>query len=501
MPQAKRIIEMILSDEKLKKSISSAVYRDEPIIQTASRMSSYVPEKIAELLRSFRRSDFYSLSEEKIFYKQAKLMEDYEDDYDYNGDFTCYYPTYRSMNTKQLRGYFSWRTNTRKGDIRKTSLSFAFVYIYELLHLVGVGSAEEGFERLSEFGKVYGGLDSRITPYVSRWLRDFAVYYDLDKALFGTVYDTSAEEALMTVYNYNKITDDELFNAVSVLSSYNILKSKLYKTYPEDCKKIVCAVYRTLCAYSDKRRKKSLFESYFGKPMSCPYEMFGTAVFYDSRKYKSFTYTVNDIHKYECADGKWCCIRFQTINKHSQKLGELVKTVDSIIRKKYGMSPEIIRPVGTKLTVGIIEKEIDAFLEEKKRNTPQKIDLDLSKLNDIRHSADITRDKLMTESETEETAEPPVCGKTAEAAPEGSSDNEIPLDENEYELLRCLLYGIGAETPVSRRGVMLSVVADSVNEKLFDMFGDNVIEFDGDNSDSPRIIEDYADELKGIVKK
>ncbi len=149
-------------------------------------------------------------------------MEDYEDDYDYSGDFTCYYPTYRSMNTKQLRGYFSWRTKTRKGDIRKTSLSFAFVYIYELLHLVGVGSAEEGFEKLSEFGKVYGGIDSRITPYVSRWLRDFAVYYDLDKALFGTVYDTSAEEALMTVYNYNKITDDELFGAVSVLSSYNI---------------------------------------------------------------------------------------------------------------------------------------------------------------------------------------------------------------------------------------------------------------------------------------
>ncbi len=498
MPQAKRIIEMILSDDKLKKSVLSSVYRDEPIIQTASSMSSYVPEKIAELQRSFRRRDFYSLSEEKIFYKQAKLMEDYEDDYEYSGDFTCYYPTYRSMNTKQLRGYFSWRTNTRKGDIRKTSLSFAFVYIYELLHLVGVGSAKEGFERLSEFGKVYGGLDSRITPYVSRWLRDFAVYYDLDKALFGTIYDTSTEEALMTVCNYSKITDDELFSAVSVLSSYNILKSKLYKTYPEDCKKIVCAVYRALCAYSDKHRKKSLFESYFGKPMSCPYKMFGTAVFYDIKRYKNFTYTVNDIHKYECADGKWNCIKFQTIDRHSQKLGDLVKTVDSIIRKKYGMSPEIIQPVGTKLTVGIIEKEIDAFLEEKKRNTPKKIDLDLSKLNDIRHSADITRDKLMTESETEETSELPVCGKIAEAASEGSSDNEISLDENEYELLRCLLYGTARKLRSAAGGIMLSVVADSVNEKLFDMFGDNVIEFDGD---SPRIIEDYADELKGLVKK
>lgn len=506
MPKAKRIIEMILSDEKLKnsRSFSSAVYKDEPIIKTASQMSSYVPPKIIELQQSIRKASLYSMSDRKTFYEQAKLMEDYEDDYDYSGEFVCYYPTYRSMNTKQLRGYFSWRTRVRKGDIRKTYLSFAFVYIYELLHLIGVSNSKEGFERLSDFGKRYGELDQNITPYIDRWLKDFAVFYGLDKELFSSVFDTSAEEALISLKCHEKLSDEEMFSAIKTLSSYNIGNSKLYKTYPDDCKRIICAVYRTLCEYSEKRRKKSLFESYFGSPVSCPYEMFGTAVFYDSVRYKSFTYNVNDVHKYECINGRWSCIRFHTIDRRSKKLGELIKTIDSVMRKKYGISPEINQPIETKLTVGMIEKKIDSLLEEMRRNTPKKIDLDLSKLKGIRQAADITRERLMTESETDETVDiiPEAAAAVPEeyidAACEDNADTDIPLDENEYEFIRCLLYGISTDLLRSRRGVMLSVLADSINDKLFDMFGDTVIAFDGD---IPEIIEDYADELKGIVKK
>ena len=39
-------------------------------------------------------------------------------------------------------------------------------------------------------------------------------------------------------------------------------------------------------------------------------------------------------------------------------------------------------------------------------------------------------------------------------------------------------------------------MADSINEKLFDRFGDTVLLFDGD---VPEIIEDYLEELKSIV--
>ena len=263
MSEVNRIIEMILSDEKLKnsKNFSSTVYKDEPIIKTASQMSSYVPPKIAELQQSMRKAELYSVYDRKTFYEQARYMEDYEDDYVYSGEFNCYYPTYCTMNTKQLRGYFSWRSKVRRGDIQKTSLSFVFVYIYELLHLVGVSSAAEGFQKLSDFGRIYGEIDKSITPYLNRWQKDFIVFYGLENELFRSVFDTSTEEALISLETPQKISDEEMFGAIKTLSSYNIGNSKLYKTCPDDCQKVICAVYSTLCQYSEKHHKKAFLRA------------------------------------------------------------------------------------------------------------------------------------------------------------------------------------------------------------------------------------------------
>ena len=43
---------------------------------------------------------------------------------------------------------------------------------------------------------------------------------------------------------------------------------------------------------------------------------------------------------------------------------------------------------------------------------------------------------------------------------------------------------------------MPSILADSINEKLFDFFGDTVIDM---STDVPELIEDYIDELQGFV--
>ena len=40
---------------------------------------------------------------------------------------------------------------------------------------------------------------------------------------------------------------------------------------------------------------------------------------------------------------------------------------------------------------------------------------------------------------------------------------------------------------------MPSLAADGINEALFDIIGDTVIEFEGD---VPRIVEDYADDVR-----
>ena len=64
--------------------------------------------------------------------------------------------------------------------------------------------------------------------------------------------------------------------------------------------------------------------------------------------------------------------------------------------------------------------------------------------------------------------------------------------------MQALLYGRDYKKAASEHGKMVSILADSINEKLFDSFGDTVIEFSGD---TPVIIEDYSDELKTMICK
>ena len=62
--------------------------------------------------------------------------------------------------------------------------------------------------------------------------------------------------------------------------------------------------------------------------------------------------------------------------------------------------------------------------------------------------------------------------------------------------IRALLYGGDTESAAKSCGKMPSILADSINEKLFDTFGDTVIDF---SSDTPELIEDYTDELRQMI--
>ena len=65
-----------------------------------------------------------------LFYKQARFMENFEDDYEGNAPFSMYFPSYQMMSCEQLRTYFTWRSQVRRGVVRQNSLSYVFLYIY-----------------------------------------------------------------------------------------------------------------------------------------------------------------------------------------------------------------------------------------------------------------------------------------------------------------------------------------------------------------------------------
>ena len=89
------------------------------------------PKKIYEMINMYSYNEYPWYQKSKNFYKQGKFMEDYEDNYyEKVRDYCGYFVTYHELNANQLRSYFTWRTDIRKGNYRSTYTSFIYLYIY-----------------------------------------------------------------------------------------------------------------------------------------------------------------------------------------------------------------------------------------------------------------------------------------------------------------------------------------------------------------------------------
>ncbi|MGN0546417.1 MAG: TerB N-terminal domain-containing protein [Acutalibacteraceae bacterium] len=494
MSDVNDIINLIINDEKLSKSrsFSDKVYGDEPIIKVASKMNNYLPKKYVEMKKLATSSFYSSEGIAETFYKQAVFMEDFEDSYDFKGSFSAFMPTYRSMSNAQLRGYFSWRTDVRHGIINKVSDSFAAVYIFELLNQIGADSPEDGLKKIIDFCEAYRGFNGTLSLYSAHWIIDYVVYHNLNKSLVDEFIYDYFDESLDVLINCRTFDDEKLFDSLCFLSSNNIINSKFCRDNPDLFKAVVCSVIRALTDYFEKKRKTAFYEYLFGRIQTMRYQIFSGAVFYDRIEHEDYTYKFNDALEFSCKNGVWYCRKLYFSRNKSQKLSSIIKNIDSSLRKKLGYRFPL-KPVDCPKTIlKVIESEIDRFFLNKKKEAANKIEIDVSKLGEIRAVSEVTKNKLIVDNELSEAAEINPVQEVDEI------QNDSPLDDTEYRFMQCLLYGRSYAQLIKDSGILLSVIADSVNEKLFDLIGDTAIIFDGDK---PELIEDYIDELKGIISE
>ena len=133
---------------------------------------------------------------------------------------------------------------------------------------------------------------------------------------------------------------------------------------------------------------------------------------------------------------------------------------------------------------------IDAVIEADRKTEIEAarpmITIDLSGLERIRRDAVTTRESLLTEEEIEDIEEeiPP-------AAEDETSD--LPLDAVQIQIIRTLLKDGDATEIIRTHHLMPSVVADAINEALFDEIGDTVLLCEGD---ALALVEDYAEEIE-----
>ena len=471
------------------------VFRDEAI-----KPRAYTPaEKLPSLLRTARSLENSPnnpwQSRESIFLKQAKLLANYEDDYQFSSNVVRYYPTYQALTDQELRGYFSWRTKLRKGNVQKTSLSFAFLYIYELINQIGVDTPLEGYQKLKEFRDAYGQLDNGILSYLSKWLTDYVVYYGLDANLLGDSPQVIFDRSLTVLDLIQEQEEPKVMYALKQLAPKWLSRSKFYAQHQTDCDTVIVRVLRKVSDHYAKHTKRTMVEQFFGKLSQYQVRLFDTAVFCNPLKTRNCEFAVDERCVYRCQNGLWTVTKHAGPLRPSGKLEDLLKTIDAVMREEYAYKHPVKYETESKWLIKLIREEVQALLHEKKAAEAKKLTIDYSQLAKIRQEAAITQDKLTVEEELEEIEEiAPVQDPAPVPEPVSESpDTECPLSAPEYKLMQCLLYGRGTAW-VQQEGYMMSVITDSINDKLYDVFMDSVLD------DTPALIEDYIEDLKEMVK-
>ena len=486
-----------MSVDRMKKAaewLYGSVYFDEVIRPRAEKPAAKLPS----LLRTARSLENHNgwQSREATFHKQARLLSNYEDDFAFSGSVVRYYPTYQSLTDTELRGYFSWRTRLRHGQLEKTSASFAFLYIYELLSGIGWEDAMEGYWKLREFRDAYGPLDEAILPYLRRWMQDFVIYYDLNPALLADSPQVLRDQSITVLEHIREQSEEKVIWALSQLAPKWLDRSKFYAEHRPDMDAVLCRVLSRMADHYDSRCKKTMTEQFFGPRNTYQVNLFETAVFVDPLKGRNLDFYLDERCVYSCRGGLWSVTRHAAPPRPNAKLEGIIKTVDGVMRERYGYGRPIKPGTDVKWILKIIQEEVDALLKQKQEAEAKKITIDAAHLARIRAEAAVTRDKLITEDDLD------IPEITPEIAPQAfptvttpvcaTSRNDSILNDAEYRLLQCLLYGRDLGW-VRAEGHILSVLSDSINDKLYETFLDTVMD------DSPALVEDYIDELKEMI--
>lgn len=577
----KMLIERIMAEARTHQSarFSNEVYADEPILKTGRQMQNFLPDQYRKMREISRWQEDPKggagrwLSEAELFYRQGLLMADFEDDCPYNGTFKSYFPTYNAMSDRQLRGYFTWRAQVRRGTVEETSTSFAFLYLYELICGIGVDDPLDGFNKIKAFWDVYRAFEPGIDRFARVWLQDYAVFHGLDPKLLRDSKTVMFDNALIELRRAardlvpapappdqtpkrrktseptlplppDEVREERLMAAINALSTYNLSNSRLDRSHHRDLRHVACAVYVRMARYYDTHRKTGIVASLFGEETAMPYTMFASAVFFAPERHEDCEYRLDPIHIYRCQNGFWECMRIHGSRQKSSKLGEMMRACDQRLRLALDPAHPLKEEKVPKYLAKIIDDEIVAWLSWDAAHQPVKIDIDLSQLGHIRSAAAQTREALLIDEEREDSApveveatlieQPNTESAPGMAAEPGEMDiqqdepDEPTVSTEEFGVVAPLLVSVPAPvTPapaeaanklapaataylralleqnaaqatsaVAHSGKSEDMLVDSINEALFDLVGDTVIEF---SAAGPQIIEDYEADVRGYL--
>lgn len=391
-----------------------------------------------------------------------------------------------------------------------------------------------------------------------RWIRDYAVVHGLDPKGAFSEQDLAFDGAVATLRaaeraklgelmaqpvrrtNKDKLPpppppgspdDEKVFAALGQISSSDVSRSPFFRQNEEAAAHVCAGVFRRQVEHCEKRRKVGFLDGIFGPPTSVEYRpLWGVPLGEKPDLGTPRLIRVTPAASVSWVSGRWLYRvqwSYRPEARARRDVSKLLRAIDCRMRQLWGFKHLLKEQPVPKYLSRMIEEECQAELAREKASERIAFTVDLSKLGGIRAAAATTREALLVDDEREDApgqrmdaeslaapapaateslaapasaataplsapsqaaATPPPASPSTAAAPAG-------LTSDELSLLRALL---GGEAPAPRApgSPSLDMLVDSINEKLFDLVGDTVIEFDDED---PCLVEDYLDDLRGFL--
>ena len=527
------------------------------------RLQALVPEALQILKQRF--GSVWQRGEDRArdFYRQAVKLRDCEDDLPWSGEFVCYFPTYQDLNTRQLRGYFTWRAAARRGEYGPLPVSAAYLYLYELLNGIGAASPEDSLQKLRSFetGFLDAGFgDAGMRNNLRRWMPELAVVQGLPPETARQYADPALLEtdaALAALRRPKEQEDGAVFAALCRLGGGRLADSPVVKADPARAAALFAAAWRLAAAY--RREGKTLFTLCFGPKRTRLWQPLGNAVYYQEAPPGDRDYALDELRSYRCRRGRWQSVAYEADSFDRRLLRGFLHETELRLRA-YLQAGRPLKPRPEDRWAG---PYIDAAIEAERRARAEaarpRVEIDFAGLERIRRDAAATRDSLLVEEAAPEDGEcglprqcahwlamtesepfpavgalterPPTTDRpvgrhplmppptTDHAAGGGVPDAphvptpdrpvgggapdaphvpapDLPLDPTQIAILRALLRGEDAKPALARARLTPALLADAVNEALYERFCDTVLLCE---NDALSVLEDYRDELTDLL--
>ena len=467
-------------------------------------------------MRSLANNNPDTWHDSKLFYRQAKFMENFEDDYELSKEFSMYSPCYQKLGYQELRTYFTWRKKIRAGEVAPSSLSMVFLYVYELLANIGAGSLQDGLVKLMWVWNNYKDTFTALNDYLPNWLKDYHIYYNLPHTFneFVSSNNLKSYYSKLFLYSPQSFEDENLLENWLVFSSYDILKSKFYKSGNKelltDCFRYILYKFNDLC-------NGSLVELFTYKYTTHGWRVFRRGNFYPWYRQNNKKIEMPDGQVYICTNNNWQVESRSPYTFHNNLVGYILKAMESCLRKVTGYKTNItankavlIRAEDSLIHKGISYKNIidtinNGVAEFYKEKTKIVVNVSTENLMEIRIAANKTQEKLIVEENlsekivTEEIATKGIS-ETPPDITQGTTTSSIwqelkqALEQQEIQAIVAMLKNEQKLAVYAKSiSIMPEVLADSINEKAMDIIGDNILD------EELIIYEDYVPDLMEMI--